>query len=93
MSFIETIELVGELAAFAALIAAVIITIMKLFEGQKCLLRSEMLRIYYRYLDVKEIPQYEFENFCYCYAAYDKLHGNSFIGKVNKEIHTWKVVR
>lgn len=61
-------------------------------EGQKCLLRSEMLHIYYEYKDSRTIRQYEIENFLYLYAAYKALNGNSFVDKIKKEVDTWSVV-
>lgn len=62
-------------------------------EGERCLLRSEMLRIYYANLDKKEIRQYEFENFIKCYDAYKALGGNSFIDEINLEVRTFTIVR
>ena len=61
-------------------------------EGEKCLLRSEMLHIYYKYLNKKEIRQYEFENFIKLYEAYVSLGGNSFIKEIKEEVMTWKVI-
>ena len=62
-------------------------------EGERCLLRSEMLRIYYTYLEKREIKQYEFENFIKLYDAYKALGGNSFIDEVNLEVRDWRIVR
>lgn len=61
-------------------------------EGQKCLLRSEMLHIYYAYKDRREIRQFEYENFLYLYSAYKALKGNSFIDKIKLKVDTWSVV-
>lgn len=60
-------------------------------EGQKCLLRSEMLRIYYEHNKQDKVRQYEFENFMLLYNAYKSLGGNSFIDKVKDEVKTWEV--
>ena len=62
-------------------------------EGERCLLRSEMLRIYYHNLEFKKIRQYEFENFIKCYDAYKALGGNSFIDEINLEVREWTIVR
>ena len=62
-------------------------------EGERCLLRSEMLRIYYANLEKQEIRQYEFENFIKCYDAYKALGGNSFIDEINLEVREWTIVR
>ena len=61
-------------------------------EGQKCLLRSEMLRIYYHNRESGKIRQYEYENFIFLYEAYKALGGNSFIDHIYKEVQEWEVV-
>lgn len=61
-------------------------------EGQKCLLRSDMLRLYYRHHQDQAIRQYEYENFIYEYNAYKALGGNSFIDKIYLEIQEWEVI-
>ena len=63
----------------------------KLVEGQKCQLRSDMLRTYYKHKDDKIIRQYEYENFVLMYKAYKALKGNSFIDKIKEEVIKWKV--
>lgn len=65
----------------------------ELQDGQKCMLRSKMLRIYYKHIQDQEVHQYEYENFMYAYKAYKALHGNSFIEHVKNEVETWSVVR
>lgn len=61
-------------------------------EGLKCLLRADMLRIYYKHKDDKKIRQYEMENFNEEYEAYRAYKGNSFMKKVNAEVQTWEVI-
>ena len=63
-----------------------------LINGMKCLLRSEMLHIYYANKDCGKIRQYELENFVYLYKAYKALKGNSFIDKIYKEVMSWEVI-
>lgn len=62
-------------------------------EGQKCLLRSEIVRTYYRHLGEKQIRQYEYENLAYCYAAYKQLGGNSFVEHIYNEMQDWDVTQ
>ena len=64
----------------------------RLREGQKCLLRSSMLRTYYRNRTAQAIRQYEYENFICEYRAYKALKGNSFIDKVYDEVKRWEVI-
>lgn len=62
-------------------------------EGQKCMLRSEMLRIYYEGKDHDDrLRQHDFENFVLMYKAYKAMKGNSFIDKIYKEVEKMEVV-
>ena len=60
--------------------------------GIKCLLRSEMLQIYYSCEAKKEIRQYQLENFHRMYRAYKLLLGNSFIDEIRGKVITWRVI-
>ena len=62
-------------------------------DGEKCLLRCEILNIYYKGLDKREIHQYEAENLVKLYEAYKALGGNSFIDEVYSDIREWRIVR
>lgn len=95
-----TFEIITGVVAFSTLLTIIVKPLReKIFnlnrskEGERCLLRSEMLRIYYQYLDTKKIRQYEFENFIKLYQAYKALGGNSFIDEIYQEVTTWTVVR
>ena len=70
----------------------IVVAILYLLNGLKCLLRSEMLRIYYRHNDTEQIRQYELENFVFLYKAYKALKGNSFIDKIYKDVMSWEVI-
>ena len=65
----------------------------KTLEGERCLLRSQMLGTYYRNKDSGQIHQYELENFLKLYDAYKALGGNSFIDDVYKEVTKWEMIR
>ena len=80
--------IVTELAAIVPILVAVI----KACNGQKCLLRSDMLNIYYHNREKKVIRQYEYENFVMLYEAYKALKGNSFIDTIYSEVKEWEVV-
>lgn len=62
-------------------------------DGVKCLLRSDMLNIYYTHSESDTMRQYEFENFMFLYQAYKTLGGNSFIDRIQDEVKTWEVTR
>lgn len=101
VTFAEVAQICGFITAIAAALALFVKPVrMKLFglneirEGQKCLLRSEMLQIYYKGKERNNaLRQYEFENFCLLYAAYKAEKGNSFIDKINKEVQEMEVER
>ena len=60
--------------------------------GQRCLLRSEIVRIYYRHLGDKQLREYEFKNMQQCYDAYKVLKGNSFIDRIHAEMQEWDII-
>lgn len=64
----------------------------QLRDGQKCLLRSDMLHTYYKHREEKTIRQYELENFIAEYKAYKALKGNSFVDIINQEVREWEVL-
>lgn len=62
-------------------------------EGQRCILRSEMLAIYYEGKDNDDkVRQFKYENFCMMYKAYKALGGNSFIDKIKKDVDNMEVI-
>lgn len=86
------VTLIAEIGVLVGVITPVILSVMKISNGTKCQLRSEMLRIYYHNLESKTIRQYEYENFVMLYEAYKALKGNSFIDKIYTEVKTWKII-
>ena len=62
-------------------------------EGQQSLLRSEIVRVYYRNLDAQELREYEYKNLCCCFNAYKSLGGNSFVEHIFNEMQEWKIVQ
>lgn len=92
MNAVTIIALISEIVAVVGTLTPLFILIKKLIEGEKCQLRSDMLRIYYAHIETKTIRQYEYENFVKLYEAYKALKGNSFIDKIYKEVKTWQIV-
>ncbi|MBQ2819483.1 MAG: hypothetical protein IJF14_03760 [Clostridia bacterium] len=91
-------EICGSLSAVAALAVLFIkplrervLGMKKVMDGQKCLLRADMLRTYYKHKDSEKIRQYEYENFLTTYDAYKALGGNSFIEHIYSEVTEWEV--
>lgn len=99
----ETLLLLAELAGAITGIAACICLLVKpvrnkvlglndVREGQRCLLRSEILHTYYKHREQKVIRQYEYENVVFVYKAYKALGGNTFVDHIYNEINEWEVV-
>lgn len=91
--------LVGEFVTLVGILVPVISSNRKtkeeqerIVEGQRCLLRSDMLKIYYANRESKTIRQYEYENFVLLYNAYKALKGNSFIDKIYDEVRSWEII-
>ncbi len=87
----ETLEFIKLLSTELAMVSPVLVAVFLALRGIKCLLRSEMLRIYYANKPDQRIKQYELENFIFLYKAYKALKGNSFIDKIYSEVMTWEV--
>lgn len=81
-----------EIAEVFAFLALLIAPLRHVREGQKCLLRAEITRLYYRHADKRTLRQYEYENLEHCYRAYKALKGNSFIDRIYKEMQEWDIV-
>ena len=86
------VTLITEIGVLIGVVTPMIITVKKVANGQKCQLRSDMLRIYYHNREDETIRQYEYENFVFLYEAYKALKGNSFIDKIYNEVSTWEIV-
>lgn len=84
-------KLIGSISVIAGALISAGVWVHKINAAMKCLLRSEVLRIYFAHDEVKEITRYEYENAMFLYAAYKALHGNSFVDKIVTEVKTWKV--
>lgn len=92
MNLTTLATLIGEVGVLIGVVTPLIIWVRKVANGQKCQLRSEMLRIYYHNREQGIIRQYEYENFVFLYEAYKALKGNSFIDKIYNEVKTWEIV-
>lgn len=84
--------LITEIGILLGVVIPIIVWVVKIKDGQKCMLRSEMLRTYYGNKDDHKIRQYEYENFVLLYESYKALGGNSFIDKIYSEVKTWEVI-
>lgn len=96
-SILEICSLVINIATVIAIlikpIREQIFGLKEIREGQKCMLRSEMLSIYYEGKDSgNKLRQHEYENFVLMYKAYKAMKGNSFIEKIYQEVQKMEVI-
>ena len=61
-------------------------------EGQRCLLRSEVVRLYYRHAKDRQLQEYEYRNLVQCYEGYKALGGNSFVDRIYGEMQEWEII-
>jgi hypothetical protein len=92
MDLTELATLITEIGVLLGIVIPVIVCVVKIANGQKCLMRTDMLQIYYHNREKRKIRQYEYENFVMLYEAYKALKGNSFIDKIYEEVHEWEIV-
>ena len=92
MDLTEVTKLITEIGILLGVVIPVIVCVVKIANGQKCLMRTDMLQIYYHNREKRKIRQYEYENFVMLYEAYKALKGNSFIDKIYEEVHEWEIV-
>lgn len=92
MELKEITTLITEIGILIGVVIPVLVTVRRISTGEKCLLRSEMLHIYYHNREKGVIRQYEYENFVMLYEAYKALKGNSFIDKIYDEVKEFEVI-
>ena len=63
-----------------------------ILNGTKCSLRNDMLEIWDKCKETKQITSYQLQAFNYSYELYKKLKGNSFIDEIMEEIKEFKIV-
>lgn len=97
--FSQLVTICSGLSAIAAVIVLTIrpirervLGVKQIRDGQKCLLRADMLRTYYKHRETNTIRQYEYENFFMEYKAYKAMGGNGFIQHIFDEVQTWEIV-
>ena len=86
------VTLITEIGILVGVLTPIVLAVSRIIDGQRCQLRSEMLRIYYRCQKTSQIRQYEYENFVMLYNAYKALKGNSFIDKIYSEVQEFEII-
>ena len=89
----DTIGYISAIAGALIMIAKMYSEWKKARNGQLCLLRNELLKIYYKYKDAEALPQYEAQNFTLMYDSYKARGGNSFIDEVHNHVIKWELTK
>lgn len=77
---------------FLGEIGALIIFVKSIQNGTKCSLRNDILDIYDRCKDKKQITLYQLESIKFSYELYRKLKGNSFVESIVEKVEKFEVI-
>ena len=61
-------------------------------KGIKCSLRNDILDIYDRCKDSKQITHYQLQSIKYSYDIYKKFKGNSFVDEIVNKINDFEII-
>ena len=61
-------------------------------KGIKCCLRNDILDIFDRCKDKREITHYQLQSIKFSYDVYKKLKGNSFVDDIIKKVNEYRVI-
>lgn len=57
------------------------------------LLKGNLTNTYFVYNELKQIPDYVYQNFLDALSVYENLGGNGFIHNIAKKMETWEIVK
>ena len=77
---------------FVAEIGALIVFVKSIQNGTRCSLRNDILDIYDRCKDSKQITLYQLESIKFSYELYKKLKGNSFVEEIVKRVEQFEII-
>ena len=90
MSFVK--EYWVQMMFVSGILIGLIKFILWMIEAKKCSLRNDILDIYDRCKDKKQITHYQLESIKYSSALYFKLKGNSFVEDVVSRVHDFELI-
>lgn len=61
-------------------------------KGIKCTLRNDILDIYDRCKEKKEITHYQLQSIAFSYDVYKKLKGNSFVDDIVEKVKEFEII-
>ena len=77
---------------FIGEISALFIFAKFVLEGIKCCLRNDILAIYDKCKEKKQITRYQLQCVHFTYGVYKKLKGNSFVDEIMEEIKGYEII-
>ena len=77
---------------FIGELSALLVFVHSINKASKCSLRNDILNIYDRCKEKKQITRYQLQTVQYSYDVYKKLKGNSFIEEIIKKIQEFEVI-
>lgn len=83
--WIQIVFFIGVLTSFFSFAYAMV-------EATKCSLRNDILAIWDRCKEKKQITQYQLQAVLYSYKIYKKLGGNSFVDEIIKQINSFEII-
>lgn len=63
-----------------------------MIESVKCSLRNDILEIYDRCKDKKQITKYQLESIEYSFKLYKALKGNSFVDAIHQKVQKYEII-
>lgn len=92
MEILETIKDYWVLLTFfLGEIGVVLVFVRSIVEGMKCTLRNDILAIYDKCKERKEITKYQLQSINYSFDVYKRFKGNSFVEDIVEEVKSYKI--
>ena len=80
------------IAFFVGELVALFVFVRSIHRGTKCSLRNDILDIYDRCKDKKQITLYQLQSIKSSYEEYEKLKGNSFVKDIVDKVKEFEIV-
>ena len=62
-------------------------------EAIKAILKNQLTNVYFVYSELKQIPDYVYQNFLDLLKVYESLGGNSYIHIIAQKMKNWKITK
>ena len=77
---------------FLGQISVLYLSVRLIFKGIRCCLRNDILNIFDRCKEKKEITHYQLQSIKFSYDVYKKLKGNSFVDDIVKKVNEYRII-